>query len=196
MAQPLNRLTNQYSTFTFATAKRFGVTQAMLQKAERHGDLRRTERGVFVVTGFQSDAFSLLSQRFSLGVLSGTTARQFYDLSDELPAYYEMTFPRGYHNPSLARHHVRPRYQISQRYQLGIEDAPTLTGNPVRVYSIERTVLETWEDKNVDVEVRQQTVQEFIRRYGQDYHRLAEVVRLAAVLYPNTGLIATLEVLT
>lgn len=190
----LEKLQHHYTTFTYAIATQFGLQASELSRAVNDNMLERPERGIYVFPGFFADDYAVLSQRFSKGVFSGVTARVLYDLTDEFPWHMEMTFPQGYHHLDLAKYHVKAKYQVPDRYLLGITTTKTEDDNDVRIYSPERTLLDTWERKDVTTETKKQTYQNFLKVYGRNSERVAQLAMLQEQLYPRSTLMELMAV--
>jgi predicted transcriptional regulator of viral defense system len=184
----------QHTTFTYKTATDFGLDINALEKATKNGEIERLDRGIYVFPNVLEDRYATFSQRFSKGVFSGLSARDLHDMTEEAPFHYEMTFPKGYNNPNLARLDIHTRHQVQNRFELGIETVKTPYGNTARVYSPERTMLDTWEREDVSVEVRKYAYHAYLKLVRQNMYRLQQLIELQQKLYPHSNFIKTLEV--
>ena len=66
----LAKLMNDYTSFTFGTARRYNVSAYQLEKSISQGVLTKLSIGTYVVSGYLEDEMSIISQRFSRGVFS------------------------------------------------------------------------------------------------------------------------------
>ncbi|KRL11346.1 type IV toxin-antitoxin system AbiEi family antitoxin domain-containing protein [Schleiferilactobacillus perolens] len=194
MARNLDRLLAKHSTFTTGTARRYGVSSSMLQAAVEKNEIVREEIGTYVIAGSETDEYSLLSQKFSRGVFSQETALILHGLTTEMPMTFQMTFPHGYHNPDLDKWRVTARHLILERYQLGIETIASPSGDPIKVYDPERTLLDVWNDPDIGANVKYEAVANYLKqRPGLEENLRLE--KYAKALYPTTELLTIMAVL-
>ncbi|GEK05592.1 type IV toxin-antitoxin system AbiEi family antitoxin domain-containing protein [Schleiferilactobacillus harbinensis] len=191
----LSALMDQYSSFTFGTAKRFGVSRYQLNKAIDQGVLDKSETGIYVKAGYFEDEMSIISQRFSRGIFDRESALIYYDLSDEMPFRYTMTFPRGYHPTaqSLKKHFIKKaQYRTGRFYSAEITTQLTDFGNEIQIYSLERSLLDAWNSDTTQPYTKNDAVKRYAERPDGDYNKL---LKLERELYPRSTLSKILEVL-
>ena len=188
-------LMDQYSSFTFGTAKRFGVSRYQLNRAIDQGILDKSETGINVKAGYFEDEMSIISQHFSRGVFACESALIFYDLSDDMPFQYTMTFPRGYHPTpqSLKKHFIKKvQYRTGRYYSAEITTQLTDFGNEIQIYSLERSLLDAWNSDTTQPYTKNDAVKRYAERPDGDYNKL---LKLERELYPRSTLSKILEVL-
>lgn len=190
----LSTLMDQYSSFTYGTANRFGVSRYQLNKSIDQGVLDKSETGIYVKSGYFEDEMSIISQRFSRGVFDCESALSFYDLSDDMPFQYTMTFPRGYHPTaqSLKKHFIKAKYRSGRYYSAEITTQLTDFGNEIQIYSMERSLLDAWNNEMTQLYTKNDAVKRYAERPDADYTKLLNLER---ELYPRSTLSKVLEVL-
>jgi predicted transcriptional regulator of viral defense system len=191
----LSALMDQYSSFTFGTANRFGVSRYQLNRAIDQGILDKSETGIYVKAGYFEDEMSIISQRFSRGIFDRESALIYYDLSDEMPFRYTMTFPRGYHPTaqSLKKHFIKKaQYRTGRYYSAEITTQLTDFGNKIQIYSLERSLLDAWNSETTQLYTKNDAVKRYAERPDGDYNKL---LKLERELYPRSTLSKILEVL-
>ncbi|ERL64796.1 type IV toxin-antitoxin system AbiEi family antitoxin domain-containing protein [Schleiferilactobacillus shenzhenensis] len=190
----LDKLMHDYNSFTFSTAKQYGVTPYQLRKALAQGVLEKPNTGSYVIAGYAEDDLGLISQHFSRGVVSLVSALIFYDLTDEMPLWNWMTFPKGYHlgARSVADNFIRAQYRTGRFYSEGITTQTTLNGNKIRIYSMERTLLDYWNYPDAQPYVRNDAAKRYVENPRRDYSRLLALER---ELYPKSTLSLVIQVL-
>ncbi|GEK05579.1 type IV toxin-antitoxin system AbiEi family antitoxin domain-containing protein [Schleiferilactobacillus harbinensis] len=194
MTRNIDRLLAEYSTFTAGTASRCGVSSSMLQTAMMDNKIVREANGVYVVVGTETDEYSLLSQKFSRGVFSQETALILHGLTTEMPLTFQMTFPRGYNNSDLDKWRVSARHLIPERYALGIETIQSPSGDPIKVYDPERTLLDIWNDPDIGSNIKYEAVDNYLashpgieenlrmEKYAEMLHSASDLFTVMAVL--------------
>lgn len=192
----LENLEKYSSSFTFTTAKGAGLSAYQLKKAITDGKVKKVGEDGYLFSGYLEDELALISQKFSRGIFSGVTSLQLYNLTDEMPWECYMTFPKGYHSStkSFAEKHIRAKIRSGKYYDEGISVARTSNDNPVRAYSVERALLDAWEDESIEIYVKNDACKKYLEYYYSQ-QSFTELIRLKQLLYPNSTLIKVLEVI-
>lgn len=85
-----------------------------------------------------------------------------------------MTFPKGYHAPSLKQAPIRVCRTVPENYALGITELRSPSGSPIRAYDLERTLCDILRGSGSDI----QLVNDAMKRYAQsgekDIHKLMQ----------------------
>ena len=125
---------------------------------------------------------------------SQETALAFYDLSDEMPWRYTMTFPRGYHAApnALKDNHIHAQYRTGRYYSAGITTKLTADKNKISIYSVERALLDAWNSPNTQLYVKNDAAKRYMQRKDRNYQ---ELLTLERELYPKSTLSEVLEVI-
>ena len=125
---------------TVAQLTKAGLHRGYLHNFVESGELYRFGRGLYVQSSAWEDDFYLLQQKYSRGIYSHDTALYLLGYSDRTPAKYTMTFPKGYNALSLKQETLIVKRAIPENYDFGIIEIQSPSGNPIRVYDLERTL--------------------------------------------------------
>ena len=125
---------------TAAQLTKAGLHRGYLHNFVESGELYRFGRGLYVQSSAWEDDFYLLQRKYSRGIYSHDTALYLLGYSDRTPARYTMTFPKGYNAPSLKQEDLIVKRAIPENYDFGIIEIKSPSGNPIRVYDLERTL--------------------------------------------------------
>ena len=66
--------------------------------------------------------------------------RYLLGYSDRTPAKYTRTFPKGYNAPALKQENLIIKRVVPENYEFGRIEIESPSGNPIRVYDLERTL--------------------------------------------------------
>jgi predicted transcriptional regulator of viral defense system len=105
--------------------------------------LERLAKGFYAEKSWIKDEYFLFQYRYPKYVFSYQCALFLWGMSDRSPEHLEVSGPKNYRplgrsKSEAIRHVVRQ----DELYSLGITNVQTIYGNPVRVYSPERTLLD------------------------------------------------------
>ena len=134
------REASEDGTITAAQVTEAGLHRSVLQKFVKSGEIYRFGRGLYVWSDVWEDDFYLLQRKYGRGIYSHDTALYLRGYSDRTPAKYTMTFPKGYNASSLKRENLIVKRVVPENYELGRIEMKSPSGNPIRVYNLERTL--------------------------------------------------------
>ncbi len=149
-------------TVTAAQVTEAGLHRSILQELVRDGEMYRFARGLYVRSDAWEDDFYLLQRRYGRGIYSHDTALYLLGYSDRAPAKYTMTFPKGYHAPSLNRENLIVKRVVPDHYEFGRIKIGSPSGNPICVYDLERTLCDILRGSGSDIQI----IGEAMRRYA------------------------------
>lgn len=149
-------------TITAAQVTQAGLHRSVLQTLVDDGVLSRFGRGLYVRNDMWEDDFYLLQRKYSRGIYSHDTALYLLGYSDRTPAKYTMTFPRGYNAVSLKEENVIVWRVVPENYDFGITEVKSPSGNPIRVYDLERTLCDILRGSGSDIQI----VNDAMKRYA------------------------------
>lgn len=161
----------------------------MLDKCELYSPIP----GIVVQNNRLEDTYYSRQQIFTKGIYSLESALVLHDLTDLIPKYYVMTFPRGYRNPNLSKYHIKGVNTPKEIYELGTEKMLSPQGNPIKVYNLERTLCDVWNPKNkMDVALKTQAARVYLKHSRRKQFLLPSYLKK---LNLSTELIQVLELL-
>ncbi len=117
-----------------------GILRGNLKKLVDEGKLEKTARGVYILPEIWEDEFVNLQARFKKGVFSNETALFLWDLTDQTPNRYDMTFPHNYNLTNVKSEGVNCSRVKQEWYVEGKTQLESPGGNRITVYNMERTL--------------------------------------------------------
>lgn len=117
-----------------------GILRGNLKKLVDEGKLEKTARGVYILPEIWEDEFVNLQARFKKGVFSNETALFLWDLTDQTPNRYDMTFPHNYNLTNVKNEGVNCSRVKQEWYAEGKTQLESPGGNRITVYNMERTL--------------------------------------------------------
>ena len=160
---------------------------------QKSGKIEKVGHGMYVQADEFTDEFQFLQIRFNKGIFSYETALFLHDLTDVTPFDYHMTFPQGYNNKHLAESGVIPSYAGPNRYGLGVITMESPSGNPIRVFDVEKTLCDMFMPVHkADKDVQLTALKRYMKRKNKD---ISKVRRYAKILGVEKGLRPYFEVI-
>ncbi len=145
--------------------------------------INKLEKGVYAKTGKSVNDFFLLQQRYKTGIFSHNTALYFYHLTDRTPLKVDLTFPSNIrvNDDLITAHYIKQtNFEVGQT-NLNLQD-----GTTVRVYDLERTIIDIIRDRNkIDLQIFNTAMKEYAKIKDKDLIKLskyAKVFRLENIL--------------
>ena len=170
-----------------------GFQRRALSELAAANRIYRVERGIYALPETWEDDMYFLQYRYAKGVFSNGTALFLHGLSDRTPQAYTLTFPHGYNAPGLKKRNVKAKYVMPDAYDMGITEVPSPSGNPLRVYDIERTLCDIVKGSNAnDVQLVNQAMKAYAESKGKD---MAKFIGYAERLRVKPKILRYMEVL-
>jgi len=146
------------------------------------GSVVRERRGVYTVPGFAGDDMVRLQSKYPKGVFSMGTALWLHKITDRTPIRLSLTFPRGYHAPSLKGEDVGCVFANKELWGIGIVEVKNNFGEMVRVYDMEKTVCDVLRKRgSLDVQLVVDALRQYVARRDKDLNRLSHYTSLLRV---------------
>ena len=170
-----------------------GIHKQNLLNMVKNNEIIRIARGVYALpTAFADDMF-LLQARHKMGVFSMGTALFLYDLTDQTPINFSMTFPQSYNTKNAIKDSVRCYVQEMRFYELGITTIKTHFGSMVKVYDMEKTICDIVKNKNkIDISMFSNAM----KRYSESkLKRPVQAIKYSEIMGIESEIRKYLEVL-
>ena len=161
-------------TITAEQVTSAGLHRSILQELVGNGELYRFGRGLYVCSNAWEDDFYLLQRKYSRGIYSHDTALYLLGYSDRTPARYTMTFPKGYNALSLKQEELIVKRVIPENYDFGIIEIQSPSGNPIRVYDLERTLCDILRGSGSDIQIVGAAMKRYAASKDKDIHKLMQ----------------------
>lgn len=132
------------ATFTYAQARRSGVSERLLYRLRDNGLIESIGRGLYRRADMEASAdIDLLeiAQRAHRATLCLATALARHGLTDEIPATIDVAVPRGQHRPATtapATWHVFDR----DTFDIGRTEMPLDDQTSIGLYGPERSIID------------------------------------------------------
>ncbi|MDO5563978.1 MAG: type IV toxin-antitoxin system AbiEi family antitoxin domain-containing protein [Eubacteriales bacterium] len=151
-----------------------GIHRSMLQKLVEKGEIYRFGRGLYVKNNAWEDDFFLLQHKYKRGIYSHEIALYLLGYSDRAPAKYTMTFPKGYNAISLKHENLIVKRVVPQNYPIGIIEIKSPSGNPIRIYNLERTLCDILRGSGSDIQIIVDAMKRYAVSKEKDIHKLLQ----------------------
>lgn len=169
-------------TITSSQITAAGISREYLRKLVKSERLERVERGIYIPPDCFEDALYNLQRRYKKGVFSHETALFLLDLSDRTPIKFSMTFPLNYNTSALTARNLICHRVKTDYHQIGIISVQSPGGNPIRVYSPERTLCDILKGRsNTDIQVITDAFKRYVGWERKDIPLLSEYSKLFRV---------------
>ena len=178
---------------TAAQVTAAGIQRRVLGELVATGHVYRAARGIYALPEAWEDEMFFLQYNFSKGVFSNGTALYLHGMSDRTPLVYMLTFPQGYNAAGLKKHNAKAKYVMQAVYEVGITEKPSPSGNPLRVYDVERTLCDIVKGNNTcDIQLVNHAMKAYVESGNKD---MAKLVAYAELLCVKPKVLRYMEVL-
>lgn len=190
----LKKLINNTNSGVIKTSQitKAGVHRGYLYKFIESGELYRFSRGLYVQSNSWEDDFYLLQQKYKRGIYSNETALYLLGYSDRTPAKYTMTFPKGYNAPSLKKENLIIKRTIAENYNVGIIAINSPSGNPIKIYDIERTLCDIMRGNGSEIQTIVSAMKLYVSSKNKNIYKL---LKYAELFHVKEKVLRYLEVL-
>lgn len=170
-----------------------GIPRQFLIELMKDGLIERVAHGVYVSQDTFEDEMYMLQVANSRAIFSHETALYLHDLTDRDPINLTVTVPSGYNSAKLRESWVKVYFIKKELHELGVIEAKTPFGRPIRVYNQERTICDIVRSRNsIDISIFYGAIRQYVSRKDKNIHLL---MRYAKELKVQNILRSYLEVL-
>lgn len=185
------------STFTLAEARQAGIHQRDVYRWRDAGQILELSRGVFRHADAPAPSypdFLAVARRAPAATICLISAASVWDLTDELPAAVSIAVPRGTHPPQIAFPPVEVSRFEPGTFDLGLTHLEAAPGEPVRMYSGARTVVDLMRLRHrIGEPLALGALRRYLGRRDADRSELIELARALSVLGPVRQALDVLE---
>jgi len=166
-------LKNSNGIVTTTQVTKAGIPRRCLSAMVESGAIYRVERGIYALPEVWEDELFFMQYRFSKGIFSYETALYLHGMTDRTPIRYTMTFPFGYNTGNVKKQGIIAKLSTEETYELGIITMLSPSGNPVKVYDIERTLCDIVKTRHrADIQVINQATKTYASSKNKDIAKL------------------------
>ena len=170
-----NYIENNNGIILASDLKKLNIHKQYLKLLCDEGYVERKEKGVYVKKGKNVNDFFLIQQRYKTGVFSHNTALYFYHLTDKTPLKYDMTFKN---NIRVNDEIVVPHYIKQDKYELGIDELELQDNTTIKLYDLERTIIDILRDRNkIDLQIFNTAMKEYMKRKDKNLIKLSKYAK-------------------
>ena len=113
-----------------------------------------------------------MQRKYGRGIYSHDTALYLLGYWDRTPAQYTMTFPKGYNAPSLKQENLIIKRVVPENYEFGQIQIKSPSGNPIRVYDLERTLCDILRGSGSDIQIVSEAMKRYADSKDKNIHKL------------------------
>lgn len=129
-------LNNNHGYITTAEFLALGINKPLIQKFINEGLIKKVSYGLYMDNSILKDEYYILQKKYPLAIFSYNTALYILNLTNRTPTQIDITVPRD--------KKVRGNYNIhrvsKKYYNIGIIEAESPNGNPIKIYNAERCI--------------------------------------------------------
>ena len=129
-------LNNNHGYITTAEFLALGINKPLIQKFINEGLIEKVSYGLYMDNSILKDEYYILQKKYPLAIFSYNTALYILNLTNRTPTQIDITVPRD--------KKVRGNYNIhrvsKKYYNIGIIEAESPNGNPIKIYNAERCI--------------------------------------------------------
>lgn len=150
-----------------------GIPRRCLSDMVESGAIYRVQRGMYALPEAWEDEMFYMQYRFAKGIFSHETSLYIHAMTDRTPIRYTMTFPFGYNTGSVKQQGIIAKLSTVEMYDLGISTTSSSSGNPIKVYDIERTLCDIVKSRHkADIQVINQAMKMYAGSKDKDIAKL------------------------
>ena len=170
-----NYIENNSGIILASDLKKLNIHKQYLKLLCDEGYVERKEKGVYVKKEKNVNDFFLIQQRYKTGIFSHNTALYFYHLTDRTPLKYDMTFKN---NIRVNDEIIEPHYIKQDKYELGIIELELQDKTTIKVYNLERTIIDILRDRNkIDLQIFNTAMKEYMKRKDKNLIKLSKYAK-------------------
>lgn len=159
-----------------------GILRGNLKKLVDTGRLEKTARGVYILPEIWEDEFVNLQARFKKGIFSNETALFLWNLTDQTPNRYDMTFPDNYNVTNAKNEGISCSRVKKEWYKEGEVQKRSPGGNKVIAYNMERTLCDILRKRSgIDTGVITEAFKCYTARKDKNIPLLSEYAKIFRV---------------
>ena len=168
-------LKNNYGYITTSELLNLGINKPSIQTFIDKGIIERVSHGLYMDTNIFKDEYYILQKKYPLAIFSYNTAFHILNLTNRTPSEIDITVPRD--------KRVRGNYNVhrvsKKYYKLGIIDAVSPFGNPVKIYNAERCICDMLRSENeFDLELQNRILNYYWNSKDKNVDLLLEYAKI------------------
>ena len=168
-------LNNNHGYITTSEFLSLGISKPLIQKFLDESLIERVSYGLYMDNKILKDEYYILQKKYPLAILSYNTALHILNLTNRTPMQIDITVPRD--------KKVRGNYNIhrvsEKYYDIGIIEAESPNGNPVKIYNAERCICDMLRiEREFDLELQNRVLDYYFHSKDKDLDKLLEYAEI------------------
>lgn len=144
----INFINKSDGIITVKNAEAIGIQRQYLATLAKENKLERVAQGVYLRPDSFDDEMYRIQLKNQRIIYSHETALYLHDLTDRDPIYWSATVPKGYNATHLRQQGISIYTTQKNFYKMGVVEASTIYGRPVKAYNKEKTICDLFRNKN------------------------------------------------
>ena len=176
-----NYIKNNHGVITFRDMEELNFSYQQLNQLVSKGKVESIERGIYHLPDTYIDDYFSLQYRFPKGIYSLETALWLHGLSLTIPFNMTMSFPYGTNTKNIKEADICPII-LRSHYSEGIIEIERLPGQFIKVYEIERVLVECLRPVHqVDLQIIAPAFKKYFQQNQIHLHKLFYYAQLFKV---------------
>ena len=168
-------LNNNNGYITTSDFLKLGISKPLIQKFIDEGIIERVSHGLYMDAKIFKDEYYITQKKYPLAIFSYNTALHILNLTNRTPMEIDITVPRD--------KKVRGNYKVHRvsenYYKIGIIDAVSPLGNPVKVYNAERCICDMLRSEDeFDLELQNRVLDYYWHSKNKNIDLLLEYAKI------------------
>lgn len=168
-------LKNNNGYITTSDFLSIGINKPLINKFIDEGIIERVSHGLYMDTNIFKDEYYITQKKYPLAIFSYNTALHILNLTNRTPMEIDITVPRD--------KKVRGNYKVHRvsenYYNVGIIDALSPLGNPVKVYNAERCICDMLRSEDeFDLELQNRVLDYYWHSKNKNIDLLLEYAKI------------------
>ena len=168
-------LNNNHGYITTAEFLALGINKPLIQKFINEGLIEKVSYGLYMDNSILKDEYYILQKKYPLAIFSYNTALYILNLTNRTPTQIDITVPRD--------KKVRGNYNIhrvsKKYYNIGIIEAESPNGNPIKIYNAERCICDMLRTEGeFDLELQNRVLDYYFSSKDKNIELLLEYAKI------------------
>lgn len=166
---------------TTAQIEKAGINRVLIPAFLEDGILTREGRGIYYFADDIPDELQIIQVNNPKLIYSYGTALYLWNMSDRTPHIWDISVPQGFNASRLKKdkQRIRLHYINMGRWEVGITETLSPSGNRVRLYDKERCIIDLVKGKDkLDKQLYLQALHEYFADNSTDKVRLIKYAKI------------------
>ena len=166
---------------TTAQIEKAGINRVMIPAFIDDGILIKEGRGIYYYADEMPDDLRIIHMNNPKLVYSYGTALYLWDMSDRVPHTWDISVPQGFNASRLKKDNknIRLHYINLDRWEIGITETLSPSGNKVRLYDKERCIIDLVKGKDkIDKQLYLHALHEYFEDASTDKSLLIKYAKI------------------